>query len=181
MPETERFEDAPKQVDFHNLVATKILNLGLVRGFPPYKLSLDAKTEKQRKDGTKLRHITPFLLGTATQKDLKSGSNSIFLLHNPHDKTEKYSYLVRMGDRTYGDGETTDHIVISRVPSPHKFQNKREWVVESVDGSLNPWTDQHEFQTEEEVRFPTILISMTSGPLLIGKTAASIYLISEIN
>jgi hypothetical protein len=165
--ETESFmvnperEKTGKHVDYHNLLVTSVLHLGVLRGFPPHKMDIDAKTEKQDKDGTKHIRVEPYLLGSVKQKDLGPRSGNKFLLHNPYDKTEKFSYLVAMDERDWADGETTKQIALSKIPSPHTYENKRGWVTEVVEETIKPYTRPVELQTEE-CQFPTLLITLYS-------------------
>lgn len=168
MANTERgTENGPKYVNYHNLLITRVLNLGILRGVPPYKFNRSVTTVKETGNGTILKRIEPFLLSTAKQEDLNLGSRNEFLLHNPHDETEKYSYFISLGQRDWGDGEATNHIVISKILSPHKFRNKKSWIEMTVDKTLSPFTSEEEFESKD-VDVPTILISMYEQSLSIS-------------
>ncbi|KKQ92068.1 MAG: hypothetical protein UU16_C0011G0019 [Candidatus Woesebacteria bacterium GW2011_GWA2_40_7] len=167
MPSTERVETGPKHIDFHNFIVTQILHLGIIKGFPPHHLQLGSTIEKERENGTMVQEIIPYVLGTIKQTDLRAAYGHDFLLHNPHDETEKVSYLVRTARMFGADGEATYNVAVCRIPSPHKFENKKTWVTETVNNTINPYLSQMGFESEK-TEFPTILISMHDQSLTVS-------------
>jgi hypothetical protein len=172
-------EKPGKNVEYDNLLLTYLVHLGMKHGIPTHKLNVDVKTEKSEKSGAKITRTEPFILGTFRQAELKVEDENMFLLHNPHDISEQDCYLVSMGERSFADGEEVKQIVISKIPSPHKYENKREWVTEAVNATLNPYFSQAEFDRVDE-QFPTLLISLYSDSAAISYSGELDKFLGEI-
>lgn len=168
MSSTERAEAGTIRIEYQNLLTIQLLYLGILRGFPPHHLMLDFTTERRKKDGAIIQKIKPYGLLPVKQTDLRASNQNVFLLHNPNDELEKVSYLVRTAVRSGADGESTNNIAVNQIPSPHQFNDKKEWVTENVHKSINPYLSQMDFAESENVEFPTILITMYDMSLTVA-------------
>jgi hypothetical protein len=178
MATAERVEKPTRQIDFQDLIVIKILNISKYLGFPAHKLTLGFQTSRTEADGTTIQQIKPFVLEPVKEADLKMGAEKQFLLHNPNNETEECAYLISLANKDYGDGESAHNIVVSKIPSPNKFQNKRDWVEKSVNKVIDPW-NLKQFQSEES-KFPTVFISMFYQTLTIAYKGEDDVILREI-
>lgn len=155
--------ETPKEVYVNEFLLRKIAEIISSKGFTPHELELNKKKEKTHKDGVVTSVTIPAVFNENKKAigRLKVGQNLLF--YNSRNKNELFSYFLQFSERNWGDGETTEHIVISKIPSPSLFRNKQEWLDKGIRLAIYPAVSTEELQDEDEegsLVLPTLVIML---------------------